>query len=289
MSSKKPIGITANLEKPQVPQVARALSRQLSHLKEPLLLERRLAESLGRSDGVEMTEIRQRCRLLIVLGGDGTVLHAVREVYPYPIPILPVNLGKLGFLAAVPPGNLRKILPIVLKGKAQTLSHSTLDVSIESNGKEIRGMVALNDAVVSHGAISRVAELGLWVDGKFLNSYTCDGVIFSTATGSTAYSLSAGGPIVVPEARVYSITPICPHTLSNRSVIVAEHSVVETRIITQPDELFLSLDGQRIVHLNPNDRVRVTIGRYKVQMVTFPGGSFFELLRKKLHWTGSNI
>jgi len=289
VSSKKPIGITANLEKPQVPQVARALSRQLSHLKEPLLLERRLAESLGRSDGVEMTEIRQRCRLLIVLGGDGTVLHAVREVYPYPIPILPVNLGKLGFLAAVPPGNLRKILPIVLKGKAQTLSHSTLDVSIESNGKEIRGMVALNDAVVSHGAISRVAELGLWVDGKFLNSYTCDGVIFSTATGSTAYSLSAGGPIVVPEARVYSITPICPHTLSNRSVIVAEHSVVETRIITQPDELFLSLDGQRIVHLNPNDRVRVTIGRYKVQMVTFPGGSFFELLRKKLHWTGSNI
>ena len=285
----KPIGIAANLEKPQVLRVAKALLRQLTRLKRSVLLEQHLAEKLTSSSGASMQEIGRRCGLLILLGGDGTVLRAAREVYPHQVPFLPVNLGKLGFLATVTPRQLAKVIPIVLKGEGQLIYHSTLKVSIHHGQKVKKGFIALNDAVISRGAISRVVELELWVDGQFLNSYLGDGMIFSTTTGSTAYSLSAGGPIIVPHARVYTITPICPHTLSNRSVIVADESIVETRIKSLPDELFLGLDGQEMIRLDPNDRVKVTIGQYRVPMVTLPGKTFFELLRRKLRWVGSNI
>lgn len=280
----KPIGITANLEKRQVPKVMKTLLTQLVRLKQPYLLERGLAQMMGKEGGVSMKELSSRCRLLIVLGGDGTVLRAAREIHPHSIPMFCVNLGTLGFLAAVAPSQLTKVLPEVLRGKSHITLHSTLAVSIHTGRKVRRGLVALNDAVISRGSVSRVAGLGLWVDGAYLNSYYCDGIIFSTATGSTAYSLSAGGPIMVPEAKVYAITPICPHTLSNRSIIVGERSMVETRIVSQPDELFLGLDGQQMIRLDPEARVRVTIGRYKVRMITLAGGSFFELLRRKLRW-----
>lgn len=283
------VGITAHLEKPQVPRVVGALLRQLKRLRQPFLLERRLAERIGRSGGVDMAEIARRCRLLVVLGGDGTVLRAAREVHPHPISLLPVNLGTLGFLAAVLPRDLARAIRLTLDGKGRIVQHTTLEVAVQRGGKTGGKMIALNDAVISRGTVSRVAELELRVDGQFLNSYICDGVIVSTATGSTAYSLSAGGPIVVPEARVLTITPICPHTLTNRSVIVGDRSVVEARIVRQPDELFLNLDGQRMIQLNTHDCVRAGLGAYKVRIVTLAGGSFFELLRKKLHWTGSNI
>ena len=285
----KPIGILANLEKPQVPRVIRPLLRQLQRLHQTVVMERALAESLGLAGGRSLQEIGARCRLLIVLGGDGTVLRAAREIHPHEVPLLPVNFGKLGFLAAVPPGKLSRVLPLALKGKVGLTVHSTLEVSLTSQGQLQKGLVALNDAVISRGAVSRVVQLELLVDGEFLNSYFCDGIIFSTATGSTAYSLSAGGPIVAPQARVFAITPICSHTLSNRSLMVADRSTVETRIISQPEELFLSLDGQRMIRLNPNDRVIVTIGKYRVRMVTLPGTSFFQLVRRKLRWVGSNI
>ncbi len=285
----KPIGIAANLEKPQVPRVAGALLKELKRLRQPALLEQDLALSLGYGGGLTMRELGRRCRLLILLGGDGTVLRAAREIHPHEVPLFSVNLGTLGFLASVLPRELHKALPLVLGGKAKLIEHSTLEVAIRSGTRTCKGMVALNDAVISRGAVSRVVELELWVDGQFLNSYLCDGIIFSTPTGSTAYSLSAGGPILVPSARVFAITPICPHTLSNRALIAEARSVVETRIISGEEEVFLGLDGQRMIPLKHDDRVTVSLGRYKVRVVTLPGGSFFELLRRKLRWAGSNI
>ena len=285
----KPIGIVANLEKPQVPAVVRGLLRQLVRMRQTVVLEQNLARLLKRQGGAPLQELGRLCRLLIVLGGDGTVLRVAREVYPHEVLMLPVNAGTLGFLATVMPNHLGKALPMVLNGKGRVTTHSMLQVSVFHGRKERHRLVALNDAVISRGTVSRVAELELRVDGQFLNSYVCDGMIFSTPTGSTAYSLSAGGPIVVPEALVYAITPICPHTLTNRSVIVAENSVIETRIISQPDELFLGLDGQRMIRLNPEDRVVIRMSQYKVRMAALPGNSFFELLRKKLRWAGSSI
>ncbi len=285
----KTIGIAGNIEKPQVVRVARSLVSELRRLKQRFHLETGLARKLDLPGGTSIHEMGRACRLLVVLGGDGTVLRVAREAHPHEIPILPVNLGKLGFLAAVAPGRLHDILPAVLRGQSSHSSHSTLSVSVRGGTRNLRGLIALNDAVISRGVVSRVIEMELRVDGQFLNSYMCDGMIFSTATGSTAYSLSAGGPIVVPWARVFAITPICPHTLSNRSMIVGENSRVETRVISRPGELFLGLDGQSVVRLNADDVVTVKIGKYKVRMITVPGISYFELLRKKLHWSGSNI
>jgi len=286
----KPIGIVANMEKPRTPAVARALLRQLARLRQPLLLERGLARLLKRKGGVSLGALGRQCRLLVVLGGDGTVFRTAREIYPCETPILPVNLGTLGFLAAVSPSDLPKALPMALKGHGSVVVRSTLEASVHTGRRMQRGLVALNDVVIFRGATSRVVEIELRVDGKLLNSYICDGVIFSTPTGSTAYSLSAGGPVVLPGARVYVITPICPHTLtlSNRSVIVDELSAVEMKITRQHGELFLRLDGQKTVRLNPGNRVEVTSSHYKVRMITLPGGSFFELLRKKLRWGESH-
>lgn len=284
----KPFGIAANLEKAQAPRLARALVAQLSRLRQKALVESELASALGLDGGLPMKDLARRCRAVILLGGDGTVLRAAREIHPHETPIFSVNLGKLGFLASVAPARLAAALPRLLRGQGILVEHSTLAVSIHSGQRVMKGLIALNDAVVSRGVVSRVVELEVRVDDERLNSYLCDGVIFSTATGSTAYSLSAGGPIVTPSARVYAITPICPHTLSNRSVIVGENSVAEVRIIRQSEELVLGLDGQSMIRLNPSDRVRVTIGDYKVRMIALPGDTFFDLLRKKLRWTGSS-
>lgn len=285
----KPVGIVANLEKPRASGIARMLVKRLRHLRRDVLLEESLADQLKSKNGRTVRELARSCSLLVVLGGDGTVLKVAREIHPYEPLLLPVNLGKLGFLAAVAPQSLGRVLPIVLRGQSDIGVHSTLEVSV-FRGKQVqRGLVALNDVVISRGPISRITELELRVDGQFLNTYVCDGMIVSTPTGSTAYSLSAGGPIIVPDARVYAITPICPHTLSNRSVIVGDRSTVEIRIVSQPVELLLGLDGQRMIRLNPEDRVTARLGPYKVRMVALPGGTFLELLRKKLHWTGSHI
>ena len=285
----KPIGIVANLEKPQTLRVAQRLSRQLKRLRQIIIFEQTLAGALKYKEGFSLNEIGRRCRLLIVLGGDGTVLRVAREIYPYQPLLLPINLGKLGFLAALNPRDVGTMLPSVLRGKFSASTHSTLEVSVFHHGKGGSRLIALNDAVVARGTVSRVAKLELYIDGQFLNSYVCDGIIFSTPTGSTAYSLSAGGPIVVPEARVFSITPICPHTLSNRSVIVGGESVVEVRMGSQPKELFLGLDGQQMIRLSLQDRVRIKMSPYQVRMAVVPRGSFFELLRHKLRWTGSHI
>jgi NAD+ kinase len=285
----KPVGIVANLEKAGASRIARMLVRQLRHLRQRAVLEESLADELETRGGRPLRELARACRLLVVLGGDGTILKTAREIHPYAPPLLPVNLGKLGFLAAVPPSSLRRVLPLALSGRLMAVSHSTLEVAVARSRDAERGLVALNDVVISRGPVSRITELKLFVDGQFLNSYVCDGMIVSTPTGSTAYSLSAGGPIIVPEARVLTITPICPHTLSNRSVIISDRSTVEIQLTSQRMELLLGLDGQRMVRLAPSDRVSVRTGSFKVRIITPPGGTFFELLRKKLRWTGSHI
>ncbi|MFZ4694387.1 MAG: NAD(+)/NADH kinase [Verrucomicrobiia bacterium] len=285
----KPIGIYGNLEKPQVARVARALMACLRRLRQPFLLEEELAGLLRHRDGLPILEMGRACRILMVLGGDGTVLRAARAIHPRQIPLLPVNLGKLGFLASVAPSEVNTLLPEILAGRARLTEHSTLTVSVEGANRRLHGLMALNDAVVSRGIGSRMIEMELRVDGEFLNSYSCDGMILSTATGSTAYSLSAGGPILVPWARVLAITPICPHTLSNRSMILGERATVELRVLRRPGELFLSLDGQDTYRLNADDRVSARLGNHRVKMLGPAGRGFFALLRKKLHWAGSSI
>ncbi|MGD1083818.1 MAG: NAD(+)/NADH kinase [Verrucomicrobiota bacterium] len=226
--------------------------------------------------------------LLLVFGGDGTMLRAVRESHDSPTPILGINVGRLGFLTAVSceqiPDALRKIWDNDFTIQPQPL----LAATVRCRGKTIQ-TTALNDIVISHGAVSRIIELEVRVDGEALTRYRGDGLIVSSPAGSTAYSLSAGGPIVSPAASVFAITPICPHALSNRTVIIALNAKVEVRVLSEQMEIIVSADGQTHATVGAGDLITIHRARRAVNLLHLGGWSFFGTVRRKLHWSGSAV
>ena len=233
-------------------------------------------------------ELSRGADLLMVFGGDGTMLRVAREMNGSPTPVIGVNIGGLGFLTAVPSLEIAAALDRVWAGDFHLESRSLIQARGRTGDQPIN-LCALNDLVISRGIISRLIELEVTVDGEILTRYRCDGLIVSSPTGSTAYSLAAGGAVVCPTAKVFAITPICPHTLSNRSVIVDLDSRIEVTIISEKHEIILSADGQGQTHLAAGDRIRIQRSRNRVRLVRLEGSSFFQTLRHKLNWTGSNI
>ncbi len=230
-----------------------------------------------------------RCTdMLLVFGGDGTMLRAAREAAGGTAPLLGINTGHLGFLAAVNIHELGDALEKVWAGAYSLESRPLIEASIIPS-KSKRSMLALNDFVIGRGDVSRVIELEVTVDGELLTQYRGDGLIVSSPTGSTAYSLAAGGAIVSPRARVFALTPICPHALSNRTVIVSLDSVVSVSILSQKLATILSADGQTQETLTPGDRIQIRNGRRRVRLVRLEGSSFFATLRRKLDWRGTSL
>ncbi len=226
--------------------------------------------------------------LIIVLGGDGTLLSVAHFVKKRAVPILGVNLGGLGFLTEVTLTELDESLKEILKGNYRVCERAMLKTTVIS-GNKVRGRyLALNDIVVAKGALSRIVALRLHIDGEFITSYMCDGLIVSTSTGSTAHSLSAGGPIVYPALDATVITPICPHTLSNRPLIIDNKSMIGISIApgTEAREVALTIDGQVGLKLNPRDIVNVTKAPHKVSLIGSMDRSYFQILREKLGWGG---
>ncbi len=226
--------------------------------------------------------------LLLVFGGDGTMLRVAREIAGCPTPVLGVKVGGLGFLTAVQAHELPAALRQVWNGDFLIEGRPLIEASGRAGGKMISEL-ALNDFVVSRGSTSRLIELAVTVDGEELTRYRCDGLIISSPTGSTAYSLAAGGAIVSPAAEVLTITPICPHTLSNRSVIVRLDSTVQVTVLSEKVDTILTADGQVQVPLQTGDFVQVRRNGAAVRLLRLRGGSFFDTLRKKLNWSGSNV
>ncbi|MCL5096913.1 MAG: NAD(+)/NADH kinase [Candidatus Omnitrophica bacterium] len=226
--------------------------------------------------------------LLLVFGGDGTMLRVAREVAGSRTPILGINVGGLGFLTAVPSDLLPKALEFVWTGQYDLEPCPLLTASCETTNGPVE-QVALNDFVLGRGAPSRMIELEVSVDGQVLTCYRCDGLIVSSPRGSTAYSLSAGGAVVCPDAAVFALTPICPHTLSNRSVIVNLASTVQVKVMSQKLETILTADGQVQSILVAGGVVTIRRSRRKVYLVQLAGSSFFATLRQKLSWSGSNV
>lgn len=220
--------------------------------------------------------------LVVVLGGDGTLLSVARTV-PSGVPILGVNLGTLGFLTEVGRSELYPSLVEILAGRFQLEERALLDVAIRSRSDNGSYRV-LNDAVIAKSALSRIIQLTLRVDGRLVTSYRSDGLIVSTPTGSTAYNLSAGGPILEPQLPVIGLTPICPHTFSLRPIVVPESSVIEVTLETEREEVFLTLDGQEGARLAAGDTVTVTRSAASAHLVKVSGRTFFHSLRGKLHW-----
>jgi NAD+ kinase len=222
--------------------------------------------------------------LLIVLGGDGTLLAAARALHGHLIPILAVNLGGLGFLTSVTLDELYPVLESVLAGKHRTTDRMMLDAKIVHHNKPAVVQCALNDAVANKSALARMLDFDVAVDGTHVGRYHADGLIVATPTGSTAYSLAAGGPIIHPALDAFVITPICPHMLTNRPLVVPDTARVELDFVEVGEQGFLTLDGQIGFQLEPKDRVVITKSASKVQFVNPPRLTYYEILRSKLRW-----
>jgi NAD+ kinase len=222
--------------------------------------------------------------LLIVLGGDGTLLSAGRLAAQHKVPILAVNLGGMGFLTTVPQDELYSILEEIFSGQHRVSERVMLESEIVRAGAVIRRQIALNDAVLNKAALARIMDLELRVDGEYVTTYKSDGLILSTPTGSTAYSLAAGGPIVYPTVEAFVVTPICPHTLTNRPLVIPDSATIEIEFKAGDDAVFLTLDGQIGIELVRGDHIRVRKAAEKLLLVRPAKKTYYEILRNKLKW-----
>jgi len=223
--------------------------------------------------------------LVVVLGGDGTLLSVARALAG-PVPILGVNLGNLGFLTEINRSELYPAMVQVLAGRFKTEERSLFDVELQRNGSGSMRFRVLNDAVINKSALARIIELTLRIDGHLVASFRADGLIISTPTGSTAYNLSAGGPILSPLLPVAVLTPICPHALSLRPIVVPDTGAIEITLETQREEVYLTLDGQEGTTIGYRDVVRISRSPAKIRLAKVGQRGFYDSLRGKLRWGG---
>jgi len=284
------IGLIANPEKVSARQLIRRVARAVTKQGLTVLCDAATASlaDLSVKSFPDSASLAKEADMLFVLGGDGTMLGAARAVAGLPTPILGINIGGLGFLTAIQSARVNEELPRIFAGEF-TIEERALIESRATLREQKITQFALNDFVVSRGATSRLIELEVSVNGEHLTNYRCDGLIISSPTGSTAYSLAAGGAIVSPIADVFTLTPICPHTLSNRSVIVRIDSIIEVRVLSQKLEIYLTADGQVQLPLATGNTVSIRKSQNGVRLVRLADSSFFKTLRQKLNWSGSSL
>ncbi len=236
-------------------------------------------------DTARLADIGKLADLAIVLGGDGTMLNVARVLADYDIAVVGVNQGRLGFLTDVSVDTMEETLEEILAGEFTSENRFLLDVTVEreGEGEAVFHGRAFNDVVVSKGATGRLIETEVFIDGQFVYSQRSDGLVVASPTGSTAYALSAGGPIVHPTLEALVLVPICPHTLSNRPIAVHSHAEVEVLVI-HADDCNANFDSQRRLELKPGDRVRVRRSDNSLLLLRPPGHSYYDMLRQKLHW-----
>lgn len=292
------VGLCLKPNSAEAGAAARDLSAQLRQRGVAVLADAEAAEWCG-CEPQPRSAMAERAELFIALGGDGTLLSVARAIEDRPVPILGVNLGTLGFLAEVNPGELPGVLDRVLAGDYATEPRLRLEVrawrpgagsannagGAPEGGRELLRALALNDAVVTRGDLSRIIDLETWSDGVPLANYHGDGLIVATPTGSTAYTLSAGGPILMPGARACVVTPICPHTLSQRPIVLPDSAALEMAVRGR-EPAQLTVDGQVGVALQAEDRVAVCAAASPAQFVISPLRSHTAVLRAKLGWGG---
>jgi NAD+ kinase len=272
----KRVGLIGNAEKPECASIIRKASR--------------LIERTGRTalvDG-DVKTLAREADMLLVFGGDGTMLRAARDIAGSKTPVLGINIGGLGFLTGVPSKDLSKALEHLWRGEFRFESRALIEASGRCNGIPIR-KAALNDIVISRGALSRLISLEVSVNGELITRYRCDGLIVSSPTGSTAYSLAAGGAVVLPTAEVFALTPICPHALSNRSIILPLDATIRVKAMNPAPATLLSVDGEVVGELDADDEVTVRRSESVVRLVHLPNSSFLEALRRKLQWRGAYV
>ena len=284
------IGLVGNAEKSACARIVRSAARLILRTGREIVCAEGIAEmaKLKCPTSPDAATLAREVDLVLVFGGDGTMLHAARQIAGSKTPMLGVNLGNLGFLTAIPSDKLPEALKLVWAGEFNFESRALIEASGVFHGKKLVA-TALNDIVVSRGAISRLIALDVSVNGELVTRYRCDGLIVSSPTGSTAYSLAAGGAIVLPTADVFALTPICPHALSNRSIILPLSATIRVKAINTFPAAFLNADGQIVGELEAGDEIVIRRSRHAVRLMRLANSSFLEAMRRKLHWRGTYL
>jgi NAD+ kinase len=285
----KTIGLIAHTGKRGVADLVNAIAREFGRFSISILLEKETAHIAGKKSGHSMTELGAAADLLVVAGGDGTILRVVGQLGDVIKPIFGINIGSLGFLTCANSSTYREAVECIAKDRINFSQRALIEARVKLGEKQTAKMIALNDAVLSRGELSRLVMLHTRVNGEPLTEFNADGLIVATPTGSTAYSLSAGGPILDPESGVFVITPICPHVLTNRSIIVAEGSIIEIEASDPDYPVFLTLDGRKPIHVERGSTVTIRKAKKTLPLASLPDASFFSVVRQKLKWSGSNL
>ena len=285
----KTIGIIAHTGKAGVGDLVNAIAQEFTSFSITPLLEKETARVAGKKSEYSITDLGAAADLLVVAGGDGTILRVVGQLGEAIKPIFGINVGSLGFLTTASSATYREAVECLARDRINFSQRALLEARVRLREKQTAKMLALNDAVLSRGELSRLVMLRTRVNGEPLTEFNADGLIVATPTGSTAYSLSAGGPILDPESGVFVITPICPHVLTNRSIIVAEGSTIEIEASDPDYPVYLTLDGRKPIHVERGSVVTIRKAKKMLPLASLPDVSFFSVVRQKLKWSGSNL
>jgi NAD+ kinase len=281
----KRIGIISKPKKTEIREIVPPLITWLRERNVEVFIDKEAGSMLESPErSLSRNELPGQVDLLVVLGGDGTLLATARALSRKPVPILAVNLGGLGFLTVITREELYPTLEMVLAGEASVERRVQIEGELVRADEVISTFLALNDVVLNKGAIARILDFDVLVDGRFVSTYKSDGLIVSTPTGSTAYSLAAGGPIVAPAVAAFIVTPICAHTLTNRPLVLPDTARIEIAVKSQREAAYLTVDGQVGLATHSDDTVRLRKASSCVEIVQPPSKSYFEILRQKLKW-----
>jgi NAD+ kinase len=281
---KLKIGIIAKANIPEPLKITKKLTAWLKQREVEVFVEKELGEQIGYANSVDAADIPELVDVILVFGGDGTFLGMARLACKHGTPILGINLGGLGFLTEVTVEELYPMMERIIQGNFEVEERQMLLTTIHRDKDTLGTYEVLNDVVINKGAVARIIDLAIYIDDSHVTTYKADGIILSTPTGSTAYSLSAGGPIVHPTIPVTIITPICPHTLTNRPLVVSSKMKVEIKVTTQEPDTYLTLDGQIGIRLNTGDIIEVQRTDTSVKLIKSPFRDFFTILKTKLMW-----
>lgn len=287
MSSKfSKIGLFGKYGDPSVVGDIERLAQFLRARGHSLCIETETAAALDQEIApvCDLETISDRIDLAIVIGGDGTLLHIARKMSQYNVPLVGINLGRLGFLTDIPADNMEDAVGHILDGEFEAEERFMLYAEVMRGGKIVHSANAFNDVIIGKGELSRLIEFETYQDGEFVNSMRADGIIVATPTGSTAYALSAGGPILHPGLGAMVLVPICPHTLSDRPIVVNSDTVIEIVLTEGNRNAHATFDGQEMFSLNENDHVFIRRAETPVRLIHPSGRSHYDVLRAKLHW-----
>ncbi len=277
------LGIIGKRNNSEVYEIVSELVKWLDNKKVDYLVDSELGKNIKLKKSVKQADIPKHVELVIVFGGDGTFLSVSKQVNEFDIPILGINSGGLGFLTEFTVDELYPIMEKIIENDYEIEERGMLSASVYKKDKKFGSYKVLNDLVINNGKVSRIIDLAIYAEGSHITTFKADGIIFSTPTGSTAYSLSAGGPIAHPTLPVTLITPICPHILTNRPLVVSNEMEITVKVLTEGSS-YLTLDGQETVKVELNDEIKLKRSESTVKLVKSPFRDYFSILKTKLMW-----